>query len=81
MGSSAVGVGAGDVAVWNLGQITDQEAATLPTVTSGTNGFLCSAQRTASGIVARAMRAVQGVGQRLAVRVERAGSTNDRGEG
>ena len=53
MGSSAVGVGSGDVVVWNPGQISDQQAATLPAMTSGVNGFACSAQRTATGVAAQ----------------------------
>lgn len=44
-GSSSVGTGAADVAIWNPGQITDAEAAVLPTVVDGPNGFLCSAHR------------------------------------
>ncbi len=53
MGSSAVAVGSGDIVVWNPGQITDQQSATLPAVTSGVNGFTCSAQRAASGVAAQ----------------------------
>ena len=53
MGSSAVAVGSGDIVVWNPGQITDQQSATLPAVTSGVNGFTCSAQRVASGVAAQ----------------------------
>ena len=53
MGSSAVGQGAADVVVWDPGQISDQQAATLPAVTSGVNGFACSVQRTASGVAAQ----------------------------
>lgn len=53
MGSSAVGVGTGDIVVWNPGQITDQQAPTLPVVTSGTTGFVCSVQRAASGVAAQ----------------------------
>ena len=48
MGSTAVGVGSGDVVVWNPGVVTDDWAATLPTLISGTNGFTCSAQRAAN---------------------------------
>jgi hypothetical protein len=53
MGSSAVAVGSGDIVVWNPGQITDQQSASLPVVTSGANGFTCSAQRAASGVAAQ----------------------------
>jgi hypothetical protein len=53
MGSSAVAVGSGDIVVYNPGVITDRTALPLPTVTSGVNGFKCSAQRTASGIAAQ----------------------------
>ena len=52
-GSSAVGVGAGDILVFNPGVVTDTQAATLPAITPGTNGFTCSAQRTVSGIAAQ----------------------------
>ena len=52
-GSSAVGVGAGDILICNPGVVTDQQAATLPAVTPGTNGFTCSHQRTVSGIAAQ----------------------------
>ena len=54
LGSSAVGVGSGDAVVWDPGQISDQQAATLPVVTSGVNGFACSTQRAATGTTARA---------------------------
>ncbi|MBV8985722.1 MAG: carboxypeptidase regulatory-like domain-containing protein, partial [Acidimicrobiia bacterium] len=50
MGSSAVGVNSGDVTVWNPGVVTNANAVPLPAVTSGTNGFVCSAQRAGSGI-------------------------------
>ena len=53
MGSSAVGVGSGDVTVYNPGVITDADAKPLPAVTTGTNGFRCSDQRTASGVAAQ----------------------------
>jgi CshA-type fibril repeat protein len=53
MGSSAVGVGSGDITVYDPGVITDSTAEPLPTVTSGTNGFKCSVQRTASGVAAQ----------------------------
>ena len=52
-GSSAVGVGSGDILIWNPGVVTDTQAATLPAVTPGTNGFTCSNQRTVSGIAAQ----------------------------
>ena len=55
MGSSAVGVGSGDITVYDPGVITDTDAQPLPTVTSGTNGFKCSVQRTASGLAAQGM--------------------------
>ncbi|WP_315097117.1 Ig-like domain-containing protein [uncultured Cellulomonas sp.] len=44
-GSSSVGTGSADVAVWNPGQITDTEAATLPAVVDVTTGFSCAAHR------------------------------------
>ena len=53
MGSSAVGVGSGDVLVYNPGVVTDDETPALPTVVPGTNGFTCSAQRTQSGVAAQ----------------------------
>src|SRR3954469_20175978 len=52
MGSSAVGVSNGDILVYNPGVITDDDAKPLPAVTTGTNGFKCSDQRTASPIAA-----------------------------
>ena len=55
MGSSAVGVDSGDITVYDPGVITDTDAQPLPTVTSGTNGFKCSVQRTASGVAAQGM--------------------------
>ena len=55
MGSSAVGVGSGDITVYDPGVITDTDAKPLPAVTSGTNGFKCSDQRTASGVAAQGM--------------------------
>ncbi|MDX6230112.1 MAG: hypothetical protein QOI76_3502, partial [Frankiales bacterium] len=48
-GSSAVGVGAGDILVYNPGVVTDTQALALPAITPGTNGFTCSNQRTATG--------------------------------
>jgi len=48
-GSSAVGVGAGDILVFNPGVVTDTTAPTLPTVNPGVNGFTCSHERTVSG--------------------------------
>ena len=56
MGSSAVGVGSGDIVVWNPGQVADDQAASLPAVTSGTNGFRCSDQRAEPGAQAAAGR-------------------------
>ncbi len=57
LGSSAVGVAngatSGDAIVYNPGVVTDANAATLPVVTTGTNGFKCSDQRTTSGIAAQ----------------------------
>jgi uncharacterized repeat protein (TIGR01451 family) len=53
MGSSAVGVGAGDILVYKPGVVTDTDAQPLPTVTTGTNGFRCSDQRLATGIAAQ----------------------------
>jgi CshA-type fibril repeat protein len=53
LGSSAVGVGAGDITVYDPGVVTDESAEPLPTVTSGTNGFVCSVQRSVSGDVAQ----------------------------
>ncbi|KRD42812.1 hypothetical protein ASE38_00465 [Cellulomonas sp. Root930] len=44
-GSSSIGTGSADIAVWNPGQITDTEAATLPTLVDGTTGFSCAAHR------------------------------------
>jgi CshA-type fibril repeat protein len=64
-GSSAVGIGAGDILIWNPGVVADTQASTLPTITPGTNGFLCSAQRTASGIAGQGMitsRALESAG-------------------
>ena len=49
MGSSAAGVGTGDILVYNPGVVTDTDAQPLPTVTTGANGFRCSDQRTSSG--------------------------------
>ncbi len=53
MGSSAVGVGAGDILVYEPGVVTDSNAQPLPIITTGTNGFRCSDQRTASGVPAQ----------------------------
>ena len=53
MGSSAVGVGAGDVLVFNPGVVTDTNAEPLPAVSTGVNGFRCSDQRAASGNAAQ----------------------------
>ena len=53
VGSSAVGVGSGDVTVFDPGVVTDQNAEPLPTVTTGVNGFKCSDQRASSGIAAQ----------------------------
>jgi uncharacterized repeat protein (TIGR01451 family) len=50
MGSSAVGVGAGDILIYDPGVVTDPDASVLPALTTGVNGFRCSDQRTASGI-------------------------------
>ncbi|KQR12357.1 Ig-like domain-containing protein [Cellulomonas sp. Leaf334] len=44
-GSSSIGTGSADIAIWNPGVVTDTEAATLPTVVDGTNGFSCAAHR------------------------------------
>lgn len=44
-GSSSIGTGSADIAVWNPGVVADTEAATLPTVVDGTNGFSCAAHR------------------------------------
>ncbi len=43
LGSSAVGVGAGDIIMFDPGVVTDESAEPLPAVTPGTNGFTCSA--------------------------------------
>ena len=48
MGSSAVGVGAGDVLIYNPGVVTDSNAEPLPTIVAGVNGFRCSDQRAIS---------------------------------
>lgn len=53
MGSSAVGVGNGDILVYNPGVVTDSNAEPLPAIMSGVNGFRCSDQRTASGIASQ----------------------------
>jgi uncharacterized repeat protein (TIGR01451 family) len=53
MGSSAVGVGAGDVLVFDPGVVTDTNAQPLPTISTGVSGFRCSDQRTASGNAAQ----------------------------
>jgi uncharacterized repeat protein (TIGR01451 family) len=53
MGSSAVGVGAGDILIYNPGVVTDVDAQPLPSVTTGVNGFRCSDQRTSSGNAAQ----------------------------
>ena len=53
VGSSAVAVGGGDIIVFDPGVITDTSAEPLPAVTTGTNGFKCSDQRTSSGIAAQ----------------------------
>ena len=53
MGSSAVGVGSGDILVYDPGVVTDIDAQPLPAVTTGVNGFRCSDQRTSSGIAAQ----------------------------
>jgi CshA-type fibril repeat protein len=44
-GSSSIGTGAADIAIWNPGVITNTEAATLPALVDGTNGFSCAAHR------------------------------------
>ncbi len=53
MGSSAIGVGSGDILVYNPGVVTDSNAEPLPALVTGVNGFRCSDQRTASGIAAQ----------------------------
>ncbi|HEX2916673.1 MAG TPA: SdrD B-like domain-containing protein [Chloroflexia bacterium] len=45
MGSSAVGVGSGDIIVFNPGRVTNYNQYPLPAVNSGVDGFKCSAQR------------------------------------
>ncbi|MDX6206484.1 MAG: hypothetical protein QOF39_2541 [Frankiales bacterium] len=50
-GSSAMGIGSGDILIFDPGVVTDTQAATLPTVVPGSNGFTCSAQRAATGTV------------------------------
>jgi len=50
LGSSTVGVGSGDIVVFDPSVITDPSAEPLPAVTTGVNGFKCSDQRTSSGI-------------------------------
>jgi CshA-type fibril repeat protein/VCBS repeat-containing protein len=49
MGSSAVGVGSGDIVVYHPGAITDREG-TIPVPVSGSNAYLCSAQRADSEV-------------------------------
>src|SRR6478736_1630652 len=44
-GSSSMGTGSADIAVWNPGVITNTEAAALPAVVDGANGFSCAAHR------------------------------------
>ncbi|WP_456845632.1 Ig-like domain-containing protein [Cellulomonas sp. P5_C6] len=44
-GSSSIGTGSADIAIWNPGVVTDTEAGTLPVVVDGTNGFSCAAHR------------------------------------
>jgi len=53
-GSSSIGTGAADIAIWNPGQVTDTEAATLPALVDGVNGFSCTAHRPtpATGLIA-----------------------------
>ena len=53
MGSSGVGVGAGDILIYDPGVVTDSNAEPLPAIVTGTNGFRCSDQRTSSGIAAQ----------------------------
>ena len=53
VGSSAVGVGSGDIIVFDPGVVTDASADPLPAITTGVNGFKCSDQRTSSGIAAQ----------------------------
>jgi uncharacterized repeat protein (TIGR01451 family) len=53
MGSSAVGIGAGDIVIYNPGVVTDTQAQPLPVVTTGVNGFRCSDQRASSGVAAQ----------------------------
>ena len=53
MGSSAVGVGNGDILVYNPGVVSNSNAQPLPAIVTGTNGFRCSDQRTSSGIGAQ----------------------------
>ncbi len=53
MGSSAVGIGAGDILVYDPGVVTDPDAVPLPAVSTGVNGFRCSDQRSTSGIAAQ----------------------------
>ena len=53
MGSSAVGVGSGDILVYNPGVVADSNAEPLPAIVTGVNGFRCSDQRTTSGIAAQ----------------------------
>ncbi|MEZ0448758.1 Ig-like domain-containing protein [Cellulomonas sp. ICMP 17802] len=43
--SSSVGTGSADIAIWNPGVVPDPEAATLPAVVDGANGFSCAAHR------------------------------------
>jgi uncharacterized repeat protein (TIGR01451 family) len=52
-GSSAVGVGAGDILIYDPGVVTDSNAEPLPAIVTGSNGFRCSDQRVSSGIAAQ----------------------------
>ena len=54
-GSTAMGNGSADILVYNPTIVTDLQAATLPTITPGTNGFECSVQRATPGDPARGM--------------------------
>ena len=59
LGSSAMGVGAADITVWNPGVVTDPSAVNLPAVTSGANGFLCSTQRANTGTTSQGLIATR----------------------
>ncbi|WP_028047466.1 Ig-like domain-containing protein [Cellulomonas sp. URHE0023] len=72
-GSSSLGTGAADIAIWDTTATTDPtspvpvfdtEATVLPAVVDGVNGFLCSAHQTSSatGVISTRAQEVAGAG-------------------